>query len=131
MYDFGIWWVPLILLASILGVFVVALLVKLWNTLDYIRLSCQFYNMESESMKKQAVQMCKNGDNIFVIANKLKINPTHVKRLCLETLKQKAVLYTSKGKSISMVSQALCVSNKEVESWLKESHDNALANLDI
>ena len=112
------------LVAIGLGIFVFILLIRLWFTLGDIRQSCQAFNMDSNSIKKQAIEMCERGSNIYRIARTLNISPKYVKELCLGILKQRAISYANDGNSTVMISSALHLSKEEVESWINEQRSN-------
>lgn len=122
MYDGASILVSLIAIG--LGIFVFVLLIRLWCTLGAIQQSCRVFNMDSNFVKKQAIEMCERGSNIYLIARTLNINPKYVKELCLEILKQKAISYANDGKSTRMISSALTVPETEIESWINEQGDN-------
>ena len=80
MYEYSGLWVLVSVALIGFGIFVFALLIRLWDTLGHIRHSCQLFNLDSDAMKIQAIEMCENRESVYVIARKFKTSPKEAKK---------------------------------------------------
>ncbi len=103
-----------------LGVFLLAVLIRLWDTLGNVRHTCRWFNEESETLKKRAIKRCENGENIRRIARDLKVRSACVYEWCIEVLKKRALADFESGKALSQISLGLGVSLDRIKSWIPE-----------
>ena len=123
--DYGYTGIDIIVfLVSIsLGIFILAVLIRLWSVLDDVRLACRLFREGNPSVEMLAIKMCENGKNVYDIARELKISLQVVRGWCLEPLRKRAIIAFKDGKAPHLIGSALGVPTSEVERWIAESNE--------
>ena len=113
------------------GIFLIALHIRLWQVLGYIRMACTALLSQSEYQKRRAIEMFKQGNhNIHNIAEQLKVIPKEVsewidsdfeiqqaereekKRLTIE-------MYKEGNTNIHDIAKQVSADYEDVWKWLK------------
>ena len=115
------------------GIFLIALHIRLWQVLGYIRMACTVLLSQSEYQKKRAIEMYKKGEhNIYRIADELKVIPKEVSlwiesdseiqteiQVEREEKKRRAMEMFKEGQKIYPIANKIGATYDEVKEWIE------------